>query len=98
MTDLIRYINTAASAVCSQAQVESIYFDVSQTFDKVPHYILLIKVTILDSVQNVICFYISVSSVAASVCTCVCVGVGVVQKCCFESYIISVFRQVLLFV
>jgi len=43
VTDLIRYLNTAASAVCSQAQVEYIYFDVSQTFDKVPYYIVLIN-------------------------------------------------------
>jgi hypothetical protein len=42
-TNLVTYLNDVTPSVCSQGQFDSVYFDLSQAFDKVPHALLLNK-------------------------------------------------------
>jgi retron-type reverse transcriptase len=42
-TNLVAYLNDVTPSVCSQGQFDSVYFDLGQAFDKVPHALLLNK-------------------------------------------------------
>jgi hypothetical protein len=42
-TNLVTYLNDVTPSVCSQGQFDSVYFDLSQAFDKAPHALLLNK-------------------------------------------------------
>jgi hypothetical protein len=42
-TNLVTYLNDVTSSVCSQGQFDSVYFDLSQAFGKVPHALSLNK-------------------------------------------------------
>jgi hypothetical protein len=42
-TNLITCLNDVTPSVCSQGQFDSVHFDLSQAFDKVPHALLLNK-------------------------------------------------------
>jgi hypothetical protein len=43
VTNLLTYLNDVPPSVCSQGQFDSVYFDLGQTFDKVPRTLLLNK-------------------------------------------------------
>jgi retron-type reverse transcriptase len=43
ITNLKTYLHEVLLSVCSQGQFDSVYFDLSQAFDKVPHTLLLDK-------------------------------------------------------
>jgi hypothetical protein len=44
-TNSVTYLNDVTPSVCSQGQFDSVYFDLSQAFDKVPHAVLLNKLS-----------------------------------------------------
>jgi hypothetical protein len=46
VTSLITYLNKVTHVVCSQGQMDVIYFDLSQASDKVLHTLLIVKVKI----------------------------------------------------